>query len=299
MCLNLRPSFKRLTLVSYAALFATSAHAVDFTNTTTGAIGGPTPCGTTDLVRTFTVTDDFTISDVDLSLQINHTWRGDIDIRLISPANTTAQLTIADTSLTGNIDNYNIILDDDGVDLINTGSHTTADGTVAPPFENRVRPENPLSIFNSEMSAGTWTLRICDALSGFDDGTFNIGVLSLTPLPMADISAVKSVEVIDPSGSGSTDVYMIPGNEVLYKITVTNSATSTAMAENIDITDTLPETLRFLSATSTGFVSGTFATPALPATNTDCAGGACVISFDDGVLAANSTGEIAVTALIK
>ena len=42
---------------------------------------------------------------------------------------------------------------------------------------------------------------------------------------VADLTAVKSVEVYDPTNVG---LYMIPGNEVLYRITVTNAASSTA-----------------------------------------------------------------------
>jgi len=49
---------------------------------------------------------------------------------------------------------------------------------------------------------------------------------------------------------------MTPGNEVLYRITVTNSATSTAEAQDIDLSDTLPENVRFISAETTGFTGG-------------------------------------------
>lgn len=112
----------------------------------------------------------------------------------------------------------------------------------------------------------------------------------------ADITAVKTVEVYDPAGLG---LYMTPGNEVLYKITVTNSATATAAAEDIDLSDTLPENLKFVSATTTGFVGGAFGSPALPPTNTDCQVTACIIRYSGGDVPINSTAEIQVRALIK
>ena len=56
---------------------------------------------------------------------------------------------------------------------------------------------------------------------------------------------------------------MTPGNEVLYKITVTNADTSTAPADDIDIVDTLPTNLKFISATTTGFTAGAFGNPCL------------------------------------
>jgi len=119
---------------------------------------------------------------------------------------------------------------------------------------------------------------------------------TMCPRLLADISAVKSVEVYDPSTAG---LYMTPGNEVLYKITVTNSASADAPANDIDITDTLPETVKFVSASTTGFTAGAFGSPALPATNTDCIGGACVIRYSGGSLQIDTTGEIIMRALIK
>ncbi len=113
---------------------------------------------------------------------------------------------------------------------------------------------------------------------------------------LADLSAVKTVEVYDPAGLG---LYMPPGNEVVYKITVTNSATATASADDIDISDTLPENLKFASATTTGFTGGAFGSPSLPAANTDCAVTTCLIRFFGGDVAIDTTAEIAVRAIIK
>ena len=92
---------------------------------------------------------------------------------------------------------------------------------------------------------------------------------------------------------------MTPGNEILYKITVNNSAAATAVASDINISDTLPDNLTFVSATSTGFTGGAFNSPVLPASNTDCTGGNCVISFAGGSLPQDSTGEIIVRAIIQ
>ena len=92
---------------------------------------------------------------------------------------------------------------------------------------------------------------------------------------------------------------MTPGNEVLYKITVTNDATATAPAEDVDITDVLPENLKFLSASSTGFIGGTFGTPDLPDENTDCEATSCVIRFSGAGVAIDSVAEISVRAIIK
>ena len=111
-----------------------------------------------------------------------------------------------------------------------------------------------------------------------------------------DLTATKSVEVYDPENIG---LYMTPGNEVLYRITVTSSSTSTVEAQDIDLSDTLPDNVRFVSATMTGFVGGAFGSPDLPDANTDCTGGACVIRYSGATLPIDTTGEIQVRALIK
>ena len=112
----------------------------------------------------------------------------------------------------------------------------------------------------------------------------------------ADVTASKTVDVHDP---GKLGLYMTPGNEVLYKITVVNADTSSAAADDVDILDTLPDNLVFISATTTGFVGGAFGNPDLPAVNQDCAITACIISFEDGTVEVDSTAEIQVIARIK
>ena len=92
---------------------------------------------------------------------------------------------------------------------------------------------------------------------------------------------------------------MTPGNDVLYRITVVNADTSSAAADDVDISDTLPENLVFISATTTGFTSGAFGNPDLPAANQDCEATPCIINFEDGTVEIDSTAEIQVIARIK
>lgn len=121
--------------------------------------------------------------------------------------------------------------------------------------------------------------------------------LALCPLPMADLSAVKSAEVYDPGGQGG--LYSVPGQDMLYRIAVTNSSAATSAASNINFVDTLPDNLRFISASTTGFTGGSFTAPALPAVNTDCSGGACVISFQGASLGIGETAEVQIIAQLK
>ena len=113
---------------------------------------------------------------------------------------------------------------------------------------------------------------------------------------VANVTADKTVEVFDPAGLG---LYLTPGNEVIYRITATNADTSNVAATDIDINDTLPNNVTFISAQATGFTSGAFGSPDLPAANTDCAAGACVIRYSGASLDVDRSGEVTIRALIK
>ncbi len=449
----------------------------------------------------FEVTNPGTVADVDLGLRAIHPWRGDIRARLVSPAGTIVELITPDTGATGNLDNYRITLDDEAPIVVNEGAHNANQPANGDRYEVSVRPDNPLSAFDGEPANGTWTLELCDAFPGADDGevtdttlfitptqlpqppvlscsvgapvdfdwaltgpnswaagslvngytadtiplsfafsgdtnrliarngtptpvtsaefsppggnpslstnadflnlsefmtiTVNLGTaglgveaaqfslqdvdrngwqdrisvtgsldgsavsatltpnlansvvngellgtdtvasgetaanavvtfdqpidqlvltygngpgadanppgqimglfadMQLCPRPLPALSAVKSVE------AATVDALMTPGAEVTYRITVSHNPDSVGPATNVDIQDVLPPTLRFVSATTAGFTAGSFGNPALPASDTDCVSGACIVNFEDGTLPNTVTGEILITAQIK
>ncbi len=235
-----------LLLAALCVVFAQPAMAqttTTYVNTTNGTISGATPC-TGPLVRTFNVTDTFTVADVDLGVFITHTWRGDNRITLTSPDGTSVQLVDGDANSTSG-DNFNVLLDDAATQTVNTDSATGAHSTAAPPpFDNTFSPNSALSAFNGENSNGTWTLEICDIFTGADNGTFQHAELYLTSLPsnFADLSLTK-VNVGSPAVQGGT---------ATWRLTLTNSALSTETATNIVVEDTFPSGFTFASATGDG-----------------------------------------------
>ena len=128
------------------------------------------------------------------------------------------------------------------------------------------------------------------------DGEVEDYLIGPIAVAIANLNATKTVEVHDP---GNIGLYMVPGNEVLYRITVVNADTSTSPANDVDIKDTLPENLVFISATTTGFVGGDFGNPALPEANQDCEITACIISFENGKVEIDTTAEIQVIGRIR
>ena len=95
-----------------------------------------------------TVADDVCIADLDVAVDISHTYIGDLIVEVTSPAGTVVTL---HTRTGGTTDNIVTTYDDDG------------GGTV--PFAS-------LSAFDGERTAGQWRLRVSDAATT-DTGTLN------------------------------------------------------------------------------------------------------------------------------
>ncbi len=242
--------FMARTLCLLAALVALLAGGPAFaqatytyTNGTDGTISNATPCSS-PLVRNFTVGDSFTVADVDIGVYITHTWRGDNRITLESPAGTRVQLVNGNSSSVSG-DNFNVLLDDDGTQLVNTDSATSNHSTTAPPpFQHHFIPNNALSAFTGESSAGTWRLEICDLYTSADNGTFRHAELYLTSLPsnFADLSLTKTVSDASPEY----------GESINFTLTLANHASSTETATNVEITDLLPAGFEFDSYSGYG-----------------------------------------------
>lgn len=60
--------------------------------------------------------------------------------------------------------------------------------------------------------------------------------------PMPDLQASKSVALYDPTNIG---LYAVPGNDVIYTLTVSNAGDGAADADTIELIDTLPAEIEF------------------------------------------------------
>ena len=101
------------------------------------------------------------LTDVNVTLDITHTFDGDLDVYLVGPSGTTVEL-FTDVGSSGQ--NFtNTTLDDEAAVPIASGSA---------PFTGSFRPEGLLADFDGENPNGTWTLEVYDA-SGLDSGTLN------------------------------------------------------------------------------------------------------------------------------
>lgn len=119
----------------------------------------------------FDAFDPGTIIDVDVGVNITHTFNGDLLVTL-RHNNTTVTL-IDRPGYTGSgfgfdNDGFDVILDDEGTGGPIEGVNVPA-GVVSPPS---YVPNTPLAAFDGQEKFGTWTLRVTD-LAGNDTGTLN------------------------------------------------------------------------------------------------------------------------------
>ena len=110
---------------------------------------------------TITSCNALMIVDVNVQLDITHTYDEDLDIFLIAPDGTRIELSTDNGSFFSHY--TNTIFDDEAA-----GSIT--DGTA--PFTGSYQPEEPLSVLDGTSAIGTWTLEITDD-NAPDPGTLN------------------------------------------------------------------------------------------------------------------------------
>lgn len=141
-------------------------------------INGSTTCGGAEIVRTFNVAESFAIGRVRLGFNAEHTYRDDIQVELQSPAGIRVRLLYNDGLADTNFANYDLLLNNAAVSPYNTRHN---DNPAAPYYDRQARPYKPLSVFNGQMSLGTWTLTICDLEPSANDGAYNRSRLVLKP----------------------------------------------------------------------------------------------------------------------
>ncbi|MGB0371410.1 MAG: S8 family serine peptidase [Opitutales bacterium] len=114
------------------------------------AIPDNVSAGVTD---TLLVTSNQTIEDLDLYLDIEHTYVGDLIVTL-RHVDSGASSTVISRPSSGTADDIKIILDDEALNDVGNGAPYT--------LWERYIPENPLSVFDGINMAGTWEITVAD-----------------------------------------------------------------------------------------------------------------------------------------
>ena len=128
------------------------------------ASGLPIPISVTDpetITSIITVVDDLLVSDVNVALDISHTWVSDLVITLESPAGTIVTLI---SNSCGDLVDIDAVFDNEGAAFSCSSSGPGINGTI--------RPLGSLAEFNGESSSGDWTLTVEDQFAA-DGGGLN------------------------------------------------------------------------------------------------------------------------------
>ncbi|MEO6064573.1 MAG: proprotein convertase P-domain-containing protein, partial [Lysobacterales bacterium] len=134
-----------------------------------------------------------TLTDVNLGIDIGHTFLGDLRITL-RHEETGTQAVLFDRpgaplgSCNGDL--VDVVLDDSAATPIGT---TCANARLAYTRDGSYRPTAPLTAFNGESLGGTWTLAIQDLIGG-DEGTLHEWCLIGAVQPTVDLIFANSFE---------------------------------------------------------------------------------------------------------
>ncbi len=114
--------------------------------------------GTPTVTSKISFYEDLAVADINVNLDIDHTFLSDLVVSLTSPSGTTVVLL---SSSCGDLKNVNATFDDSASDFVCGGD---------PAIEGVVKPLGSLSSFNGESIFGEWTLKIIDNAAS-DGGT--------------------------------------------------------------------------------------------------------------------------------
>ena len=184
-----------------------------------------------------TVPDTGTIFDINVQLDVTHTFDGDLETFLIAPDGTEIELF---SRVGGSNDNFSgTILDDDAAVVISESSA---------PFNGRFRAEGNLAALAGKPAQGIWTLRIADVATG-DQGMLNswsLEVFGAPPLPPAPSLSVNDVSVNEgDSGTATAEFTVTRSGDLSQTVTVDYVTADDSATAGSDYTAVNPTTLTF------------------------------------------------------
>jgi subtilisin-like proprotein convertase family protein len=144
------------------------------------------------------IADGLTIADLNVAVTINHTWVGDLVVKLRHEQSGTEVLLINRAGVgPGNAigcpnDDIRATLDDD------TASQADSACSVSSPAINGLfRPTEPLAAFNGESIGGVWTINVSDHNS-IDLGNLESwSLITQLEAPLGDANCNGTVDAID------------------------------------------------------------------------------------------------------
>jgi len=183
-----------------------SFNATDYSNASIASVANSTAS------VPLTITGGYTIGDLNIHLNITHTYVQDMTILLEGPAAIGSPVITLFQEACGDNDDIDCTLDDSGNDPQCSG---------APSITGNIAPFESLSSLNTLPADGQWILRVNDPWNG-DGGTINLFSIDLCRLSPSTLSvsnnSFTNINIFPNPTKGTINV-IIPNNE-LSKITV-------------------------------------------------------------------------------
>lgn len=182
--------------------------ATDYSNATIATTANATATVPID------VPTSLTIGDINVELDITHTYIQDFKVYLIGPASIGSPVITLLSEACGDNDNINCIMDDSGVPVACTAAVPALTGNVIP-FES-------LSDLNGLNAQGTWTLSVVDAYNG-DGGVVNsvkLNICNITPPLSTETNTLSGLKIYPNPTTGIVNIDL--GNAILDGKSVLN-----------------------------------------------------------------------------
>ncbi len=179
------------------------------TGTATVTEGGSW-ASTADIDNTFGISAVGTVTDVNISLDITHTWVGDVVVEVIAPDGTS--VTVLNGSC-GNTDDINVTFDDES-------ANPFACGAGIPVLGGDMMPENALSGFDGVDANGDWTVNVSDGIGG-DGGNINAITLEVSYSGAEVPFPLPATAFISPQNIANGQPYTVIGFDPCGPVTLT------------------------------------------------------------------------------
>ncbi|HMJ65743.1 MAG TPA: M36 family metallopeptidase, partial [Candidatus Binatia bacterium] len=199
------------------------------------------------------------LAKITVSLYITHPYDFDLSMQLIGPDGTRVAL----SALHGDDgDNYGVACSPDTQRTTFDDKANVSISSGRAPFVGTFRPDQALAAFVGKPASainGVWRLRVADNFFQ-DTGILQCWSLSLSPAVCLDGGGDCSTDI---SVSGSASAPALVGSNLVYSLVVANQSLNSA--RGVTLTDVLPPSLQFVSASSSrgacNFNGGTVTCP--------------------------------------
>ncbi len=166
-------------------------------------------------ISTINVADPDQILDLNVTVNITHTFDGDLQIFLIAPNGT--QISLSNRRGSSGDNFTNTVFDDQATTAISAGTA---------PFTGSFKPETPLSAINGLAAAGAWQLKVVDNANS-DTGSIQNWSLSFTYQPRTCGPSAKYLsntftDVCSVGGTGGGNGAIEQGEDITMPVTIRN-----------------------------------------------------------------------------